>query len=41
MTLLYMALNWLIVDRLTLPELFSDKEIDDLVDAAVDRVLPR
>lgn len=40
-TLLYMALNWLIVDRLTLPELFSDKEIDDLVDAAVDRVLPR
>ncbi|CAM2912812.1 TetR/AcrR family transcriptional regulator [Prescottella defluvii] len=40
-TLLYMALNWLIVDRLTLPELFSDKEIDDLVAAAVDRVLPR
>ncbi len=38
--LLYMALNWLIVDRLTLPDLFSDKEIDDLVEAAVDRVVP-
>ncbi|WP_070380057.1 TetR/AcrR family transcriptional regulator [Rhodococcus sp. WMMA185] len=40
-TLLYMTLNWLIVDRLTLPELFSDEEIDELVAVAVDRVLPR
>jgi len=38
--LLYLAMNWLIVDRLTLPGLFTDEEVDALVDAAVDRVLP-
>ncbi|AQA26201.1 putative transcriptional regulator, TetR family protein [Rhodococcus sp. MTM3W5.2] len=37
--LLYLALNWLIVDRLTLPELFSESEIDELIEAAVDRAL--
>ncbi|WP_433337337.1 TetR/AcrR family transcriptional regulator [Spirillospora sp. CA-294931] len=37
--LLYLALNWLIVDRLTLPDLFTDRELHDLVTAAVDRVV--
>ncbi|MFC4602859.1 TetR/AcrR family transcriptional regulator [Rhodococcus kronopolitis] len=37
--MLYLALNWLIVDRLTLPELFSESEIDELIEAAVDRAL--
>ncbi|MDG3011435.1 TetR family transcriptional regulator [Rhodococcus sp. D2-41] len=39
--LLYMTLNWLILDRLTLPELFSDTELDGLVIAAVERIAPR
>lgn len=38
--LLYLALNWLIVDQLTLPDIFTDKELDDLVAAAVERVIP-
>lgn len=38
--LLYMSLNWLIVDRLTLPDLFTEEETDALVAAAVERALP-
>lgn len=38
--LLYLATNWLIVERLTLPEVFTDTEFDDLVTATVDRILP-
>jgi len=39
--LLMLTLNWLIVEQLTLPEVFSESERDELVAAAVDRlVLP-
>jgi len=37
--LLYLALNWLIVERLTLPGIFTEREIHELVDAAVRRSL--
>ncbi|MBF6128965.1 TetR/AcrR family transcriptional regulator [Nocardia brasiliensis] len=37
--LLYLALNWLIVDRLTLPEVFTEEQSQDLIEAAVDRVI--
>lgn len=37
--LLYLALNWLIVERLTLPDIFTQQEIHELVDAAVRRSL--
>ncbi|MGW4406813.1 TetR/AcrR family transcriptional regulator [Nonomuraea sp. NPDC004702] len=37
--LLYLALNWLIVERLTLPDIFSEQEVRQLVDAAVRRSL--
>ncbi|MEU6077017.1 TetR family transcriptional regulator [Micromonospora sp. NPDC047074] len=36
--LLHMALNWLIVERLTLPEVYSEQESDDLVARAVERL---
>ncbi|MBE1532744.1 TetR/AcrR family transcriptional regulator [Actinomadura algeriensis] len=36
--LLHMALNWLIVERLTLPEVYSEQEADDLVARAVERL---
>lgn len=39
--LLYSALNWMIVDRLTLPDLFDDDHLDRLVAAVVERSLPR
>ncbi|MEU8247004.1 TetR family transcriptional regulator [Nonomuraea sp. NPDC048916] len=38
--LLYLALNWLIVERLTLPDVFTEEEIHGLVAAAVERVIP-
>ncbi len=38
--LLYLALNWLIVERLTLPDIFSEEEVHGLVESAVDRMLP-
>ncbi|MER5420076.1 hypothetical protein ABT356_09560 [Streptosporangium roseum] len=38
--LLYLALNWLIVERLTLPEIFTEQEVRDLVAAAVERAVP-
>lgn len=37
--LLYLALNWLIVDRLTLPDVFTEEKGRALVEAAVQRLL--
>ncbi|MFJ4768097.1 TetR/AcrR family transcriptional regulator [Streptomyces uncialis] len=37
--LLYLALNWLIVEQLTLPGVFSEEERDALVTAAVERIV--
>ncbi|MEV7094689.1 TetR family transcriptional regulator [Amycolatopsis sp. NPDC051045] len=37
--LLWLALNWLIMERLTLPDLFTDEQRHDLVTALVDRLL--
>lgn len=39
--LLYMALNWLILERLTLPDVFPEDGVDDLVTEFVERILPR
>jgi len=36
--LLYLALNWLILDRLTLPGVCTEAEAEALIDAAVDRL---
>ncbi|GAA1100921.1 MULTISPECIES: TetR/AcrR family transcriptional regulator [Kitasatospora] len=38
--LLYLALNWLIVEQLTLPDVLTPQERDELVAAAVDRIVP-
>ncbi|MFI2207386.1 TetR/AcrR family transcriptional regulator [Streptomyces sp. NPDC020192] len=38
--LLYLALNWLIVEQLTLPDVLSEAERDELVTAAVERLVP-
>ncbi|XRQ02750.1 TetR/AcrR family transcriptional regulator [Actinomadura welshii] len=35
--LLYLALNWLIVEHLTLPGVFTDEEVQELVATAVER----
>ncbi|GAB3220618.1 TetR/AcrR family transcriptional regulator [Glycomyces halotolerans] len=37
---LYLALNWLIVERLTLPDLFDDARADALITAIVHRIVP-
>ncbi|MEU5266549.1 TetR family transcriptional regulator [Amycolatopsis sp. NPDC021455] len=37
--LLWLALNWLIMERLTLPDLFTEDQRRDLVTALVDRLL--
>ncbi|MEU9857549.1 TetR family transcriptional regulator [Streptomyces sp. NPDC047974] len=37
--LLLLALNWLIVEQLTLPDVFPEEERDALVAAAVDRIV--
>ncbi|MFJ7166435.1 TetR/AcrR family transcriptional regulator [Streptomyces globosus] len=37
--LLMLALNWLIVEQLTLPEVFGEEERDALVAAAVERIV--
>ncbi|WND36851.1 TetR family transcriptional regulator [Streptomyces sp. BB1-1-1] len=37
--LLYLALNWLIVEQLTLPDVFTQEERDALVAAAVERIV--
>lgn len=36
---LYLALNWLILERLTLPDLLTEEEVDRVVTAAVRRAL--
>ncbi|MEU9474152.1 TetR family transcriptional regulator [Streptomyces sp. NPDC048191] len=38
--LLYLTLNWLIVEQLTLPDVLSEAERDALVTAAVERIVP-
>ncbi|MFC8511150.1 TetR/AcrR family transcriptional regulator [Streptomyces sp. NPDC057411] len=37
--LLILAFNWLIVEQLTLPDVFSEEERDALIAAAVDRIV--
>jgi DNA-binding transcriptional regulator YbjK len=37
---LYLALNWLILERLTLPDVFPVEQVDDLVTEVVERILP-
>ncbi|CAL9360332.1 hypothetical protein SUDANB146_05862 [Streptomyces sp. enrichment culture] len=37
--LLYLALNWLIVEQLTLPDVFAPEEREQLVAAAVERIV--
>ncbi|GLX35249.1 TetR/AcrR family transcriptional regulator [Streptomyces lavendulae] len=37
--LLFLTLNWLIVEQLTLPDVFSEAERDELVAAAVERIV--
>ncbi|MFE9832288.1 TetR/AcrR family transcriptional regulator [Streptomyces halstedii] len=39
--LLILTLNWLIVEQLTLPEVFTEAERDQLVEAAVERIVTR
>ncbi|MEV4094703.1 TetR/AcrR family transcriptional regulator [Streptosporangium saharense] len=39
-TLLYLAMNWLIVERLTLPDVFSEEQARELVERAVERLIP-
>lgn len=38
--LLWLALNWLIIERLTLPDLLTPQERAGLVDALVERLTP-
>ncbi|MEU1897546.1 TetR family transcriptional regulator [Nocardiopsis dassonvillei] len=38
--LLYLALNWLILERLTLPDLFSQDRFHDLVTDVVEHIVP-
>jgi hypothetical protein len=37
---LYLALNWLILERLTLPDVFPEEQVGDLVAEIVERILP-
>jgi DNA-binding transcriptional regulator YbjK len=37
---LYLALNWLILERLTLPDVFPVEQVDGLVTEVVERILP-
>ncbi|MDH6544333.1 TetR/AcrR family transcriptional regulator [Streptomyces sp. SPB4] len=37
--LLFLTLNWLIVEQLTLPDVFSEAEREELVTAAVERIV--
>lgn len=38
--MIYLATNWLVVERLTLPDVFPEKEAGDLITALVERLLP-
>jgi DNA-binding transcriptional regulator YbjK len=37
---LYLALNWLILERLTLPDVFGEEQVHDLVTEVVERIAP-
>ncbi|GAA2108570.1 TetR/AcrR family transcriptional regulator [Actinomadura alba] len=37
--LMYLAMNWLIVEQLTLPDVFTDAERDELITRAVERIV--
>ncbi|MGW4477535.1 TetR/AcrR family transcriptional regulator [Rhodococcus triatomae] len=37
---LYLAMNWLIVEHLTLPDVFPEDSMSDLITSVVERVLP-
>lgn len=37
--LMYLAMNWLIVEQLTLPHVFTDAERDELISQAVERIV--
>ncbi|MFF3444894.1 TetR/AcrR family transcriptional regulator [Streptosporangium sp. NPDC002721] len=37
--LMYLAMNWLIVEQLTLPDVFTDAEREELVTRAVERIV--
>ncbi len=37
---LYLALNWLILERLTLPDVFGEEQTHDLVTEVVERIVP-
>ena len=38
--LLYLVINWLIVERLTLPDTISDAQARELVEQVVGRIVP-
>ncbi|MGW0183085.1 TetR/AcrR family transcriptional regulator [Nocardia sp. NPDC003345] len=38
--LLFLALNWLVLERLTLPGVFTDEQVEELVRVAVERAIP-
>ncbi|NUL30666.1 TetR family transcriptional regulator [Streptomyces lunaelactis] len=38
--MIYLATNWLVVERLTLPDVFPGKQAGDLITARVERLLP-
>ncbi|MFD3485844.1 MULTISPECIES: TetR/AcrR family transcriptional regulator [unclassified Streptomyces] len=38
--MIYLAVNWLVVERLTLPGVFSEEEAERLIGGLVERVLP-
>ncbi|HYZ54578.1 MAG TPA: TetR family transcriptional regulator [Streptosporangiaceae bacterium] len=37
--LMYLAMNWLVLEQLTLPDVFTDAEHDELVTQAVERII--
>ncbi|WP_328676560.1 TetR family transcriptional regulator [Streptomyces sp. NBC_00322] len=38
--MIYLATNWLVVERLTLPDVFPEEQAGDLITALVERLLP-
>ncbi len=38
--MIYLATNWLVVERLTLPDVFPEREAGDLITSLVERLLP-
>ncbi|MDI2130838.1 TetR/AcrR family transcriptional regulator [Yinghuangia seranimata] len=39
--LLYLALNWLVLERLTLPDVIPEERVDELIRVIAERALPR